>query len=252
MANFFAKLFGFPSKKPDLNQGTPLPQTLAGIPEFDKLRNQASNPSIGFGERFTERATNPFIKQLEADLPRQIAAAREASSARGMGRSTMGQQVEGNIQAQHELDINKLISNAFVKNLEQGKLDEARNQQLLDSLFRAENEQQRTGLLNEQQKRLRNIGFDEARRNQETKSLSSIAEIFTPSIFNAASNLSQGKLDFSFIPPTGDNSGNIGGVDVSGVDDNTLMGIIKSALDRTAGFTTKQPQQKLTSNILGV
>lgn len=128
MASFFSKLFGKPPKVQSIEPRA-LPYTsLTEIPTGAALNERIlaalkQGQGIGFGPEFVERATSPYVAQLQADLPGQMRDIQEYYSARGLGRATPVARQMGEVRAQHGRDINQLLAQAYLQNLAQQKAD---------------------------------------------------------------------------------------------------------------------------------
>jgi len=83
----------------------------------------------GFGEDYVNKATSPAVAQILHNAPKVQREAQDTYSARGLGRGTAVARDLNELSAQRELDINSLLSQAYLTNEQQKKTDEANWQQ---------------------------------------------------------------------------------------------------------------------------
>jgi hypothetical protein len=218
MANIFAKMFGFPSAKPDLNQGTPISPD---IPGFDELRKSIMARQLGFGPEFVERTTSPVIAEREAGFGlRERPALEESFASRGLGRSTIAGRDIGRAFAQKERDINQLIAEATMQDLLQKKSDISSRDESLFSIGTAEAQQQNLAAQNEQQRRLRNIGFDQERAAAESAAIN--RSVGVPLAIGAATATGNPALALGAF-----------GIDTGGMNNSNMAGLLKKVLQET-------------------
>ena len=165
---FFQNLFGG-GRKVSHEMGTLIS---AHVPGFRELRKQVQGQQMGFGKGFEERSTAPYVQQLLANQPGELAATQAGFSGMGLGRSTIAGSKLGEQRAQGGRDIQQMLAEAYKQNLAQGKTDEARQIQQLFNIGQAEAQQQALAANQEMVKRQAQIGLETDRANRESQGLS--------------------------------------------------------------------------------
>ena len=164
MASFWENiggLFGLkgPGQKRDLNMGQPIS---AIIPGFADLRKRIEQAQMGYGSDFVDRTTSPFVTSRQARFTEEeMPFISGEMSSRGLSRSSIAGQEIGRAGTRKERDINEMISQAVMQNLQQQKLDEASQRQMLYSLGIAEAAQQALAAQDEQKRRGIQIGYEQ-------------------------------------------------------------------------------------------
>ena len=123
---------GRPKKSGNLNLGPVISPTIEGNAD---LQRTVKGRQTGFGSGFEERVTSPFVQQLRQAFPTARQSLLDEAGGMGFGRSTKALQGIGELQGQRDLDIQKVLSEASLLNLQQGKIDVQNKDAFLRSLI---------------------------------------------------------------------------------------------------------------------
>jgi hypothetical protein len=93
------------------------------VPGHRELRKSVKSRRMGFGPQFVERTTSPFVQELEMRFPETRREIFDVAGGAGLGRSSAVVRDVGKAAAQRDVDINKLIAEATLKDLIQQKHD---------------------------------------------------------------------------------------------------------------------------------
>lgn len=135
-----ASYFGGKKKKEDPVQYSNIDlKNITDFPTGSTLNTRILNAlnkgeGIGYPAEYINRSTSPFIASRESRFTENELPAMNAEyGSRGLSRSTLATRDIGKAYAQKERDVNEIMANAYMKNLEQGKTDTARYENLADT-----------------------------------------------------------------------------------------------------------------------
>ena len=91
----------------------------------DVILQGLTGENWGFPKGYAERATSPFVRELDYRQPFTERDIQDVYSSRGLGRSTAVARDIGRSKQERDISVNQLLANAYMADIAQRKQDEA-------------------------------------------------------------------------------------------------------------------------------